>query len=125
MGHRVRMGIAEISRALAKTFNRGVGGQRAERALSLRLSSAASVNSLRSLRLKVVAVLLASLASLDGALAQDHTTVRHHKVENQDPAAAWLTEAESDIEKQDYATAEPLLKKYLDTYPGSYAAWYD
>lgn len=52
-------------------------------------------------------------------------TVRHHSVEEQDPNAAMLTEAENDIAKNDYSTAEPLLKKYLDTYPESYAAWYD
>jgi tetratricopeptide (TPR) repeat protein len=52
-------------------------------------------------------------------------TVRHHTVEEQDPNAAMLSEAETDIGKQDYASAEPLLKKYLDTYPESYAAWYD
>lgn len=52
-------------------------------------------------------------------------TVRHHKVEDQDPAAATLAEAESDLDKQDYANAETLLKKYLDTHPDNYAAWYD
>jgi tetratricopeptide (TPR) repeat protein len=52
-------------------------------------------------------------------------TVRHHSVEEQDPNAAILTEAEGDIAKEDYAAAEPLLKKYLETYPDSYAAWYD
>jgi tetratricopeptide (TPR) repeat protein len=52
-------------------------------------------------------------------------TVRHHKVEEQDPAAAMLTEAENDLEKQDYASAEALLKKYLEVHSDNYAAWYD
>src|SRR5579872_7535588 len=52
-------------------------------------------------------------------------TVRHHKVEEQDPAAAMLAEAESDLDKQDYASAEPLLKKYLETHSDNYVAWYD
>src|SRR5258708_7549110 len=57
--------------------------------------------------------------------AQDHVTVRHHQVEETDPAAARLAEAETDIGKQDYSSAEPLLKEYLDGHPGDYSAWYD
>jgi tetratricopeptide (TPR) repeat protein len=52
-------------------------------------------------------------------------TVRHHKVEEQDPAADQLAQAESDIEKRDYANAELLLKKYLEAQPENYAALYD
>ena len=52
-------------------------------------------------------------------------TVRHHTVEEQDPSAALLTEAESEINKQDYVHAEALLKKYLEAHPESYSAWYD
>lgn len=52
-------------------------------------------------------------------------TVRHHKVEEQDPAADELAEAEKDIEKRDYANAEMLLKKYLEAQSENYAAWYD
>jgi tetratricopeptide (TPR) repeat protein len=59
------------------------------------------------------------------AWAQDHVTVRHHRVEETDPAAAKLAEAESDIDKQDYASAEPLLKDYVEAHPESYSAWYD
>ena len=46
-------------------------------------------------------------------------------MEEQDPAAAILAEAESDLDKQDYASAEPLLKKYLEAHPDNYVAWYD
>lgn len=52
-------------------------------------------------------------------------TVRHIHVQDQDPTAALLTEAESDIDKQDYASAESLLKKYLGAHGNDYAAWYD
>ena len=52
-------------------------------------------------------------------------TVRHHKVEEQDAAAAILAEAERDLDKQDYASAEALLKKYLEAHSDNYAAWYD
>jgi tetratricopeptide (TPR) repeat protein len=59
------------------------------------------------------------------ASAQDHVTIRHHRVEVTDPDAAKLTEAETDISKQDYAGAEPLLKDYVAAHPESYSAWYD
>ena len=52
-------------------------------------------------------------------------TVRHHKVQEQDPTADELAEAESEIEKRDYANAELLLKKYLEAQSENYAAWYD
>jgi tetratricopeptide (TPR) repeat protein len=70
--------------------------------------------------------LFAFLFTLPSAVAQSTgKTVRHHKVEEQDPAASMLTEAESDLEKQDYASAEVLLKKYLEGDADNYAAWYD
>src|SRR5438093_2196465 len=129
MGHRVRMGTDRISAlgASAKAFNRRGrdDAEFAEKSLGPKYFSAISADPLRSLRLKALIVILdVLLAAISGAQST-HTTVRHHKVEDQDPAAAWLNEAEADIEKQDYAAAEPLLKKYLGTYPESYSAWYD
>jgi Tfp pilus assembly protein PilF len=59
------------------------------------------------------------------ACAQDNVTVRHHRVEETDPDAAKLAEAETDIGKQDYASAEPLLKDYVAAHPESYSGWYD
>jgi tetratricopeptide (TPR) repeat protein len=60
------------------------------------------------------------------AIAQNTgKTVGHHKVQEHDPAADQLAEAESDIEKRDYANAELLLKKYLEAQSENYAAWYD
>jgi tetratricopeptide (TPR) repeat protein len=61
------------------------------------------------------------------ALAQSQSsrpTVRHHRVE-ENPDAAKLTEAETDISKHDYASAEPLLKQIVASHPENYAAWYD
>src|SRR4030095_7287627 len=53
-------------------------------------------------------------------------TVRHRKVAVEDPAQpAELTQAEAAIEKKDYATAEPLLKKVVASQPGNYQAWFD
>jgi Flp pilus assembly protein TadD len=52
-------------------------------------------------------------------------TVRHHRVEDQDPVAAKINQAEADIEKQDYAAAEQLLKEVVTDMPENYTAWYD
>jgi tetratricopeptide (TPR) repeat protein len=52
-------------------------------------------------------------------------TVRHHKVEEQDPIAAKIYEAEQDIDKQDYAAAEALLKQAVAEAPENYSVWYD
>lgn len=68
---------------------------------------------------------LAFAFSSAAAAQSTSKTVRHHKIAEQDPAAAMLAEAESDLDKQDYANAETLLKKYLETHSDNYAAWYD
>lgn len=53
-------------------------------------------------------------------------TVRHHKIEEQDSSSPpELTQAEAAIEKKDYATAEPLLKKVVADHPENYQAWFD
>ena len=62
---------------------------------------------------------------LPRAVAQTSKTVRHHRVQEGDPDAARLTEAENDLAKQDYATAEPILKGIVAAHPANYAAWYD
>ena len=70
--------------------------------------------------------LFAFLFTVPCAVAQTTgKTVSHHKVEDRDPAAAMLAEAESDLDKQDYASAEALLKKYLEAHSDNYIAWYD
>src|SRR5579872_1417669 len=52
-------------------------------------------------------------------------TVRHRKVADQDSFPPGLTQAESAIEKHDYATAEPLLKKVVAADPHNFQAWFD
>jgi tetratricopeptide (TPR) repeat protein len=76
----------------------------------------------------IVRLAIAALASAvsSAAWAQaNHPTVRHHRVAETDPEAAKLAEAETHIDKQDYAGAEPLLKQYLESHPTDYSAWYD
>lgn len=51
-------------------------------------------------------------------------TVRHHTVPA-DTLPSDLTAAETAIEKQDYATAEPLLNKVVAADTSNYAAWFD
>jgi tetratricopeptide (TPR) repeat protein len=71
--------------------------------------------------------LLVVLAIMQGmSAAQTGKAVRHHKVAVEDPSSPpELTQAESAIEKRDYAAAEPLLKKVVDRDPKNYAAWFD
>jgi Flp pilus assembly protein TadD len=53
-------------------------------------------------------------------------TIRHHKVADQDSSfPPELTQAEVAIEKKDFATAEPLLKKVVAANPDNYQAWFD
>jgi tetratricopeptide (TPR) repeat protein len=53
-------------------------------------------------------------------------TVRHHKVAEEDSTSTPdLAKAEAAIEKRDYATAEPLLKKLVEEKPANYLAWFD
>jgi tetratricopeptide (TPR) repeat protein len=67
--------------------------------------------------------------ALSGALwaqTSSSKTVRHHKVPVEDTSQPpELTQAEAAIEKKDYATAEPLLKKVVTTQPQNYQAWFD
>jgi tetratricopeptide (TPR) repeat protein len=75
-----------------------------------------------------VASVLAFLSAIAIAPVSAQTsgkTVRHVHVQEKDATAALLTEAESDIDKQDYSSAESLLKKYLDAHANDYAGWYD
>jgi tetratricopeptide (TPR) repeat protein len=73
----------------------------------------------------LVIAVFAGAASIPARAQMSHDTLRHHRVEETDPAAAKLAEAETDIDKRDYASAEPLLKEYLEAHPDSYSAWYD
>ncbi len=74
-----------------------------------------------------VATLLASVLAIPSLPAQTTgKTVRHHTVAEQDSSQPpELAQAEAAIEKKDYATAEPLLKKVVAADPANYAAWFD
>lgn len=70
-------------------------------------------------------LLLAGVASI-WLVQVSAQTVRHHKIAEDDPSfPPELTQAESAIEKNDYAGAEPLLKKVVSTHPDNYQAWFD
>jgi tetratricopeptide (TPR) repeat protein len=74
-----------------------------------------------------VIVLIIVMALALGAQAQSSSkTVRHHKVAVDDPSSPpELIQAETAIEKQDYSTAEPLLKNVVAQDPDNFAAWFD
>jgi Flp pilus assembly protein TadD len=58
------------------------------------------------------------------ALAQSHTTVRHHReIIEEQPVE--IAQAEEAIQKNEFAAARPLLKKALDKDPKNYQAWFD
>jgi Flp pilus assembly protein TadD len=58
------------------------------------------------------------------APAQTHTTVRHYK-ERIDDTPPEIAQAEDAIQKNDFAAAETLLKKAIDTDARNYQAWFD
>ena len=72
--------------------------------------------------------LLVVMVCLSGNISAQSTgqTVRHHKVVEQDSSfPPELTQAESAIEKHDYVSAEPLLKKVVTADPSNFQAWFD
>src|SRR5438876_2486110 len=74
----------------------------------------------------IIAMLALTLFS--GRLPAQSTskTVPHHKVaETESSSSAQLTQAETAIEKKDYAGAEPLLKRVTTSDPTNYLAWFD
>jgi tetratricopeptide (TPR) repeat protein len=68
-------------------------------------------------------LVMLSVGSLSGQTTGK--TVRHHQVAADASTPPELTQAEAAIEKQDYATAEPLLNKVAAADPGNYQAWFD
>jgi tetratricopeptide (TPR) repeat protein len=74
-----------------------------------------------------IALLVVGLHFGGIVLAQDTgQTVRHRTVVEQDSSfPPELTQAETAIEKRDYASAEPLLKKVVATDPNNFQAWFD
>jgi len=76
---------------------------------------------------RLLTVLATGLLVLNAQAAQTtHTTVRHQKIAVEDPSfPPELKEAEAAIQKRDYATAEPLLRKVTERNPSNYQAWFD
>ena len=68
-----------------------------------------------------------AVLALAGAACAQSTgqTVRHHRVVETPGPPPELAEAESAIEKRDFAAAEPLLQKVVAANPASFQAWYD
>src|SRR5580704_19481180 len=66
-------------------------------------------------------------ASSSSSQPQAHRPVHHIQVEDEDSVSqpAELIQAESAIDKRDYAAAEPLLRKLVDREPASYVGWFD
>ncbi len=56
-----------------------------------------------------------------------HRTVRHVRVQDDDSPAqpVELTQAEAEIERQNYAAAEPLLRKLVERDANNYEGWFD
>jgi tetratricopeptide (TPR) repeat protein len=58
--------------------------------------------------------------------AKSNSNRTHHvQVEEKSAPPPELTQAEAAIDKHDYAAAEPLLRKVVDSDPANYAAWFD
>src|SRR6266581_3917604 len=125
----VRPGIGTTGSVLKRFAERGSGPWKSDVSGLRGIDSArdaAQTGPLFYTRLLLAAAFLIPVTLVVAVHAQSSsTTVRHHRVADEDPAAAWLSEAEADIDKHDYANAEPLLKKFLEAHPDSYSAWYD
>ncbi len=75
------------------------------------------------------AVVVLSIMVISSAVAQTHTTVRHHREIVEDQPAE-IAQAEDAIQKNDFAAAESLLNKAVARDPDnkeawSYQAWFD
>src|SRR6266436_2306132 len=78
----------------------------------------------RQLR-RILGGFLLATTSLSAQVSSSKT-VRHHRVAEQDQSQLpELAQAESAIEKKDYAAAEPLLKKVVAAQAANYQAWFD
>src|SRR6266513_1969452 len=72
----------------------------------------------------IIAVLAFAVLSGDLSAQSTKKTGRRPKVVEED-SSTLLTQAETAIEKKDYASAEPLLKKVTARDPTNYLAWFD
>src|SRR5260370_7980144 len=57
--------------------------------------------------------------------SQGHRSGHHVQVPVEDSQPEELTQAETAIEKENYAAAEPLLRKLVERQPANYVAWFD
>src|SRR5262249_37263171 len=74
--------------------------------------------------MRSVLTAILSMILVPCGFAQTHTTVRHHReVVEEQPTE--IAQAEEAIQKNDFASAQSLLKKALDKDPKSYLAWFD
>src|SRR6202158_3928093 len=72
----------------------------------------------------LTAWILTSCLAARAPAQQTHTTVRHYK-ERIDNTPPEIAQAEDAIQKNNFATAETLLKKAIDKDPKNYQAWFD
>jgi len=73
----------------------------------------------------LLAVLLPALASVPSVAQSSGQTIRHLRVVETPAPPPELAQAETAIEKRDYAAAEPLLQRVVAADPASFQAWYD
>jgi Flp pilus assembly protein TadD len=78
---------------------------------------------------KLVGLLVAALALVSAPRVwpqQTGKTTRHVRVQESDPLfPPELLQAEAALDKQDYATAAPLLQQVTAQHPDNYRAWFD
>ena len=83
-----------------------------------------------SYRLSVIgyrlAVVLFAVLLQAAAAQQSKPTVRHHRVEEQvAESSPEVEQAESAMQRKDFAAAEGLLQKAVTAHPDDYRAWFD
>lgn len=68
-----------------------------------------------------------SSSASSSASSDAHRSIHHIQVPDDDSPAQpeELTQAEAAIERQNYAAAEPLLRKLVERDPASYVGWFD
>lgn len=67
-----------------------------------------------------------SSSSSSSQNSQHKSPKTHHvTVEEEEPPSPELTKAEEFIQKKQFAEAEPLLKKVVESDPANYVAWFD
>ncbi len=67
----------------------------------------------------------ASSSSSSSSKAPGHRAAHHIQVPVEEDQPPELMQAEADIERADYAAAEPLLRKLVAQDPKSYVGWFD